>query len=107
MGKSPLNKSKAVVFSTEIRAEFSIRNLCSQKKFSTPSFVLNELVLPNFHPPVAQKQSSRPIIGRPWCNTKRADQPSPLRSYGSASHFGGLTLGARGRGANACGDHSR
>lgn len=45
-------------------------------------------------PPVAQKQSSRLIIGRPWCDSKQAD------------HFGGLIPLGGSRGANASGDTS-
>ena len=43
--------------------------------------------LPRYvYPLVAQKQSSRPIIGRPWCNTKRADQ------FGRTGQMGRPTL---------------
>jgi hypothetical protein len=47
--------------------------------------------LPRSVPPVAQKQSSRLIIGRPWCDSKQAD------------HFGGLIPLGGSRGANASG----
>lgn len=47
---------------------------------------------PPIFPPIAQKQSSRPITGRPWCDSKWVD------------HLGGLIPGVESRVANACGD---